>query len=179
MPITRYALIYGVLMAAVCGGVSLGVLAIWGTDNGLPSVWFGYLVILIACTFVFVGMRQYRDVERGGVIRFLPALGVGVAITLAGAVAYAALWELYMAVTQVDFMAVYIEDTRKNLVAAGTSAAEIARKIAEIEAMRPAFENPLLRFPMVMSEPAPVGLAVALISAALLRNPKFLPARQS
>lgn len=179
MPITRYALIYGALAAAVTGGISIATLIIWGTDNGLPSEWFGYLVILVACSLVFVGIRQYRDVERGGVIRFWPAFGVGVSIALVGAFAHAVLWEIYLAVTQMDFATVYIDSIRKGMAEAGASPAEIAAKVAEARSMLSLVENPLTRFPLVMSEPIPVSIPVALVSAALLRNPKFLPARQA
>jgi len=38
--------------------------------------------------------------------------------------------------------------------------------------------NPLFRLPMTFVEIFPVGLLIALVSAGLLRNPRFLPARQ-
>ena len=39
------------------------------------------------------------------------------------------------------------------------------------------YRNPILRMLMTLSEIAPVALIVPLISAALLRNPRFMPAR--
>jgi hypothetical protein len=45
-----------------------------------------------------------------------------------------------------------------------------------MESMRASYANPLFRIPMVFLEIFPVGLIVALISAALLRNPRLLPA---
>ncbi len=41
--------------------------------------------------------------------------------------------------------------------------------------MAESYRNPLFRIPMTFIEIFPVGLLVALISAALLRNPKLLP----
>jgi hypothetical protein len=38
------------------------------------------------------------------------------------------------------------------------------------------YNNPLFRMPMVFAEIFPVGLLIALVSAALLRNPRLLPA---
>ena len=177
MLIVRYALIYGALMGAVIGGIICTIIAIWGTDHDFASMWFGYLVMLVASALIFVGVKQYRDVERGGVIRFLPALGIGLAIMLVGMFAHAVVWEIYMAVSGVDFMSEYIAATRANMAEAGKPAAEIAKAIAEMEAMRPMFDNPAIRFPMVMSEPLPMSVPVALLSAVLLRNPKFLAAR--
>lgn len=177
MLFVRYALIYGALMGAVIGGIICTMLAIWGTNHELSSMWFGYLVMLVASALIFVGVKQYRDVEGGGVIRFLPALGIGLTIMLVGMFAHAVVWELYMAVSGVDFMGEYIASTRTNMTEAGKPPAEIAKAVAEMEAMRPMFDNPAIRFPMVMSEPLPVSVPVALLSAVLLRNPKFLPAR--
>jgi hypothetical protein len=38
------------------------------------------------------------------------------------------------------------------------------------------YRNPLYRIPITFVEIFPVGLIVALVSAALLRNPRLLPA---
>lgn len=43
--------------------------------------------------------------------------------------------------------------------------------------MRTSYANPLFRLPLTFAEVAPVGLVVTLVSAALLRNPRMLPAR--
>lgn len=39
------------------------------------------------------------------------------------------------------------------------------------------YESPLFRLPMTFVEIFPVGLLIALVSAVLVRNPRFLPAR--
>jgi len=46
-----------------------------------------------------------------------------------------------------------------------------------MEALKTQYANPLHRLPITLMETFPVGLIVALISATLLRNPKFAPAR--
>ena len=48
---------------------------------------------------------------------------------------------------------------------------------AEMAAMKTNYANPLYRMPMTFIEIFPVGALVALVSAALVRNPKFLPAK--
>jgi hypothetical protein len=45
--------------------------------------------------------------------------------------------------------------------------------------MRTWYSNPLNRAWATAQELAPVGLIMALFSAALLRNPRLLPARRS
>lgn len=180
MTFTRYTLIYGLLVGAVIAGIISVMLALFGKEGPFATLWFGYLVQLVGLTFVFVGVKRYRDVERGGVIKFLPALGLGIAIAITAAVAYALVWEIYLYSTNYSFAAEYLEATRKQLEAAGTPPAEIAKQMAENEAMFESYANPLFRIPMTMVELiVPLGLFVPLLSAALLRNPKFLPDRSA
>src|SRR4051812_30854522 len=101
----KYALVYGLLSGFVVSAVIVAGLAVGGHDSGVfGTLWFGYLVMLIALTFIFVGVKRYRDVERGGVIRFLPAFGMGLAIAACAGLAYACVWEVYLASTGYRFM---------------------------------------------------------------------------
>jgi hypothetical protein len=173
----KYALVYGLLSGLVVSGVIVTGLAVGGHDGGVfGTVWFGYLVMLVALTFIFVGVKRYRDVERGGTIRFLPAFLMGLGIAAVAGIAYVCVWELYEASTGYRFMDEYIAAMIRDRQAEGASAAEIARQVSEMDDMRTSYANPLLRIPMVFLEIFPIGLIVALISAALLRNPRLLPA---
>jgi uncharacterized membrane protein YhaH (DUF805 family) len=156
----RYALVYGLLSAAVIAAVILSGIAFAPDNSIFHSVWFGYLVMVVAMTFVFVGVRRYRDVEKGGVIRFLPALGMGLAIAAVAVVAYVLVWEAYLAATDYAFIDKYF---------AGTD--------PEVRAWHAWYSDPLNRAFITASELAPVGLVVALVSAGLLRNPRLLPAK--
>jgi ABC-type sugar transport system permease subunit len=111
------------------------------------------------------------------VIKFGRALGLGLLIALIACVAYTLIWELYLAATHYRFMDDYIATTLAKARASGKSAADIVRMTTEFDAMRTMYANPLIRLPMTAMEVAPVGLAVSLFSAALLRNPRLLPAR--
>jgi len=174
----RYAAIYGLLAGAVIAGIISTMLALFGHETPFATLWFGYLVQLVGLTFVFVGVKRYRDVERGGVVGFWRALGVGLAIALVAALAYTMVWEVYLWSTNYAFMDQFLESERLKLVAARTPPAEIARKMAEMKAMFDGYDNPLIRVPMTMIELIlPLGLLVPLVAAGLLRNPKFLPAR--
>ena len=57
------------------------------------------------------------------------------------------------------------------------SADEIAAVIVQMDEFRRQYANPLFRLPVTFIEIFPVGLLISLISAALLRNSRFLPAR--
>jgi hypothetical protein len=61
--------------------------------------------------------------------------------------------------------------------AKGAPAAEIEVLAARMDDFRRQYANPLFRMPVTFVEIFPVGVLVSLISAALLRNSGFLPAR--
>jgi len=99
-------------------------------------------------------------------------------VAAVAALVYALVWESYLDISGYDFMADYTKSVLKHMQSEGASAAAIQAKAAELNAMAESYKNPLFRVPMTFVEIFPVGLLVALVSAALLRNPKLLPARQ-
>lgn len=169
----RTILIAGLVAGAIAGGLcSLFALTLSDHMTGGYGMLLGYTTMLIALSIIFVAVKRYRDGALGGVIRFWPALGMGLAIALVAGVLYALAWEgALLAMGGPDgFIDGYVAQLRAK---GGASAAEIA----QIEAMRISYRNPLFRLPITFSEIAPVGVLVALLSAALLRNPRFMPAR--
>lgn len=172
----KYALTYGLLSGFVIIVTMIAGIALSDSRSFFSSEWFGYLVMLVALTFIFVGVKRYRDVERGGVIRFGPAFAMGLGIAAAAGVAYVTVWEVYLAMTDYKFMDQYIAGIMRARQAAGASAAVMAEEMAKLESMRVNYANPLFRIPMTFLEIFPVGLLVSLVSALLLRNPKVLPA---
>ena len=172
----KYALTYGLVSGLVIIAMMLSGLLLSGQDSFFSSMWFGFLVMLVALTFIFVGVKRYRDVERGGVIKFVPALAMGLGIAAVAAVAYIIVWEAYLALTEYRFIDDYIAGVLRAREAAGASADAIVKEAAGLESMRITYRNPLLRVPMTFLEIFPVGLLVALFSALLLRNPRLLPA---
>lgn len=170
--ITVYGLIAGVIVIV---GWNIGMLL--APDGGMAGMVAGYISMLVALTFVFVGVKRYRDSALGGVIRFWNALGVGLGIAGVAALAYVLSWEVYMWQTGGQFMTEYVESSVADLRASGASAAEVAKYSAEMAAFSEQYKNPLFRMFITLTEIAPVGLIVALISAALLRKSSFMPAK--
>ncbi len=170
----RYALVYGGLSGAVA--ISIMVATFVLNLNHLHTLWFGYLVMLVALSMIFVGLKRYRDVECGGVIRFGRAFGLGLGIAVVAGLIYVIGWELYTALSGWDFMADYTAHIFQQMRADGASPAAIQAKQEEMRQMAEMYGNPLFRVPMIFAEIFPVGLIVALVSAALLRNPRLLPA---
>lgn len=141
------------------------------------SVFAGYAMMLVALSLVFVGVKRHRDRDLGGVIRFLPAFLVGLGISAVAGIVYVAGWEITQALTHYAFATEYPNSMIEAARAKGASAAEIEKLTAEMAEFTKMYANPLYRLPMTFIEIFPVGLIVSLVSAAVLRNPRVLPAR--
>jgi Protein of unknown function (DUF4199) len=173
-PMIKSIFVYGIISGTV---VILGMLVGMAMAGGVGSEAVGYLIMVIALSVIFVGIKRHRDLERGGVIKFLPAFAMGLGIAAVAGLAYVVTWEIYLAATDYAFMEQYIQASIEAKRASGVSPEDLQAYIASTEAMRVQYGNPLFRVPITFLEIFPIGLLIALVSAALLRNPRFLPHR--
>jgi uncharacterized membrane protein YhaH (DUF805 family) len=172
----RIMFIYGALAgAAVVGAIVLGLAM--GSSTGDAGVWLGYLIMLVALSLVFVGVKRYRDATLGGTIRFGTALGVGLGIAAVAAVVYVIGWEINLFMTDYQFINDYTAGVIEAKRASGASAAELAQLETDMAAMRAQYAKPAFRLGTTFMEIFPVGAVVALASAAALRNSRLLRAR--
>jgi hypothetical protein len=176
----RKILIYGVIAGAIVGVPVFGMA--FALKNDPAPSWglvVGYLTMLIALSAVFVAVKRYRDEELGGVIRFWPALALGLGISFVASVCYVVAWEAGLAFTGMDFAGEYSRVLIEQQRAKGVSGEALARFVAEMEEFKVQYANPLFRLPMTFVEIFPVGVLVSLLAAGLLRNSRFLPARRA
>ena len=174
----KIILIYGVLVGAIVIATMIIGYALATPDMNTSSQVFGYLTMLLAMSLIFAGIKKYRDRDLGGVIRFWPAFRVGLGISAVAGIIYVLGWELNLALTDYAFIENYTQgiiDTKKS---EGVSGQALETVIANMEKMKTNYGKPLYRMPMTFTEIFPVGLLVSLLSAAVLRNPKVLPARK-
>jgi hypothetical protein len=171
------------LFGTIAGLIVIGaMIAVMVASGGQPemqdhSLLLGYTIMLVALSMIFFGIKAYRDRELGGVIHFMPALFMGLGISIVSGIIYVLVWEVYMAATNYTFMNAYVESYIAQQKAAGITGAALDKIVAEMEQMKVQYADPLFRMPMTFMEIFPVGLLISLISAAVLRNPKVLPAR--
>jgi hypothetical protein len=173
--ILRYGIVAGLIVAVPMLWRMLTADAEGGDPLG--GIVIGYLTMLVALTAVFLGVKQYRDKFKGGVIGFLPAFGVGLAISSVACVLYVIGWEISMAFSKMDFIAWYSNHMIESAKAEGATPEQMAKAVADAKAFAEFYAQPLMRIPMTFLEMFPVGLLVSLISAAVLRNSRVLPAR--
>lgn len=173
-------LAYGV-PAGVMVGIPLFLFAMNMQGGNIPQ-WgeiAGYLAMVIALSLIFVAVKRHRDHALGGVIGFLPALGLGLGISVVAGLVYVLAWEAVLAATGIDFAGTYVKTLIAQEQAKGVSGEALQKFIAEMESFKKSYADPLYRMPVTFIEIFPVGVLVSLISAALLQNSRFLPAKRS
>ncbi len=171
--IFTYGLISGAVIAV---SVSLSLAMDTSNEHLAGLEWLGYAVMILAFSVIFVAIKGYRDKELGGVIRFGTAFGIGIAITGVASVFYVVAWEITLAITDYAFIEDYTQSLLAAREAAGATAAELATYAEEMAVMKERYGNPLFRVPITFLEILPVGLLITLVSSAVLRNSKVLPA---
>lgn len=169
----RTILTYGLVGGLIAGGLlSIVVLNFEGATGNYGWA-IGYLIMLIGLSTIFVAIKRQRDLVQGGVIRFWPAFGLGLGISLVASILYALCWDVALHIVGIDAFI----DKFGGAMTAGKSGAELAKAQADVESFRTSYHNALIRLPMTFGEIFPVGGLVSLVSAALLCNSRFLPAR--
>ncbi|WP_422345893.1 DUF4199 domain-containing protein [Parasphingorhabdus sp.] len=173
----KIILVYGVISGGIVIGTMMLGLLTSGGQGFFASEYFGYLMMLIALSMIFIGIKRYRDLELGGVIKFLPAFGFGLAIAAIAGLIYVCVWEIYLFSTDYAFIHEYTSGLIEAKKAEGLSGDALDKFVSEMEDMRTSYAKPYIRLPMTFMEIFPVGLIISLLSASLLRNPKLLPAK--
>jgi hypothetical protein len=175
--LTRTILFYGIIGALVVGALMVAGMMAGGMNGGENGLVVGYLTQLIALTVVFLGIKQHRDNVLGGVIKFLPAFGIGVAISAIASLGWVIAWEIVQVMSGIDYGAMMLKSSVEQARASGASDAEIQKITTDMTNFAEMYKNLLVRAPMTFVEMFPVGVLVSLICAGLLRNSRFMPAR--
>ena len=164
--ILTFGLISGVLSSLMMVA-TLPFLHKIGFNGGLV---LGYTAIVLSFLLVFFGIRSYRDNVGNGHITFSKAFAVGISITLISCIFYVVTWEVIYFNFLPDFMDKYNAHIIEKFKASGASATAVEAKVQQLNKLKEQYENPLFNSLMTFMEPFPVGLAITLLSAAVLRK---------
>ena len=148
----------------------------YNNEDFKGNMWLGYSSMLVAFSFIFVGIKNVRDKYSGGFISFGKAFKVGFYIALIASSAYVVVWliEYYMFIP--DFMDKYIAHVLREAARDGATAAELKSKKDEMTMYVSMYNTPLGVVVLTYLEVLPIGLIISLIAAAILRRtPKQAP----
>nr|WP_299382748.1 DUF4199 domain-containing protein [Allomuricauda sp.] len=129
----------------------------------------GYTSMVISLSFVYFGIKHFRDRENQGQLSFTLALKIGVLISLITALAFGILDVLYTEVLNPDFMEAYYQATVNDMRNA-LPPDEFEVQLAEIEAQKVMFSSPIFSFGLMFLTVFVIGFIISLISALLLQR---------
>lgn len=164
--VLNYGLFAGLF---VSGWMAISMLVL-GCDHGPSGMIVGYAGMLIAFSFIYVAVRNYRDKINGGTINFGKAFVIGLFISLIASAFYVAAWAIVYHNFMPDFMDKYMDMEIQKLKASGLSATELTAKIDEMEWWKQNYKKPFWFITMTLAEILPVGLLVTLIAALILKR---------
>ncbi|MBX9734011.1 MAG: DUF4199 domain-containing protein [Chitinophagaceae bacterium] len=134
---------------------------------------YGYTTMILAFSFVFAGVKNYRDKYTGGTLSFGKAFQLGLLISLLSSCFYVASWLVVNKTMLPNFADEYADAYVKKTAASGASPAVIAKTTKEMEEFKTMYKNPVYVVLMTFLEVLPVGILISLIAAfALKRKPK-------
>ena len=130
---------------------------------------FGYATIILSLTFVFFGIKSYRDTANNGIVSFGKALKIGLLITLLTSVTFGLINVIYTEVINPEFSSEYynysIGKYRENL-----PKEEFQIKLKELESQKDLFSNPLVNFGIMGLTVFIIGFIISLISGLILQR---------
>ncbi len=135
---------------------------------GIQEV-IGYLSILIALAFVFLGVKSYRDEKLNGKITFGRALGMGMLIVLIPSILFGLYNAIYCIYINPDFMDEYYTVAVQEVMDS-YSGEELTAQLAEMESMKELASSVLFTSFLMFFEVVIIGFIVSLISAVPLRK---------
>jgi hypothetical protein len=173
----KVVITYGLISGAIITCLFVLSMYLWqkGIINFDNGEYFGYASMLVALSMVFFGIKSYRDNQNSKSIGFWKGVQVGLLITLLSSFVYAGGWEVYMQVDpKNNFVENYSAHYIDKLKEKGASQQEIDETTDQMASMQKMYNNPVIRFGMVLLEILPVGIIVSFVSAAILRKKEIL-----
>lgn len=176
----RNILVFGTIAGVIVSTFMATMMAIMGCSNeemggGSGSMIIGFTAMVVAFSFVFVGIKNYRDKQNGGIITFGNAFLLGFMISLVASTLYVMTWAVEFHFFFPDFIDKYSAMQIKELHANGVTGEKLDEAIKEIDTASYNYKHNPFYFAMyTYMEILPVGIIVTLISALILK--KKIPA---
>ncbi len=134
------------------------------------SMILGFASMLLAFSFIFVAIKNYRDKEAGGVVNFGKAFKIGAMIALIASTMYVGVWMIYYYNFAPNFWEQECTAAIARMKAEGATQAAMNAKIAEMKYYTEFYKNPLANAAMTYCEILPLGLLVSVVAALILKR---------
>ena len=143
---------------------------VYSNNHAEGSMLIGYASMLAAFSFVFIGIKNYRDKVADGRITFFTAFKIGIAISAIASFMYVIAWGIEFHFFMPDFLDKYILSEIEKLKDLNLSTKELDLKIKELESGKGLYDNIFSFTAITLAEIFPVGLLVTIVSALILKK---------
>ena len=163
-------LTFGLISGAIAVVLMVAGIPFINTHDFRKADVIGYASMVLSALFVFFGIRSYRENVGAGRLTFGRGLGVGLLITVIASLCTVIAFQIVYFQVVPDygekFSACMVERARSS----GDSPHEVEAVAKQAQTLKRLYDNPLTNAGLTFAMHLPIGLAVSLISAAILRR---------
>ncbi len=144
---------------------------IWGKDTDLSKgEIIGYISMVVCLSGVFFGIKNYRDKKQNGYITFGNALGLGLEISGVASIIFGIYNYVLYKFLAPDLSQRLMDYYKNKIINSGQSKEIIAKQLQEMQSQAGFYGNPIIMGLVMIVTVFAIGLAVSLISAAILKR---------
>lgn len=168
----KIVLVYGCIAGFILAAWMIGFAATGISEDFENGMIYGYASMIIAFSFVYVGIYKYKQQMPEKQITFKQGFLVGLYITLISSTFYVLAWLFVYYNMAPDFMEKYLEFTIGKMKAANAPQSEIDTYIKDMQSFNEMYKNPFVNMAFTYMEVLPVGLLISAISTFLVKRRK-------
>jgi hypothetical protein len=166
----KTVLTFGLISGAISAAMMLVTIPFVDKVGWEKGEILGYTTIVLSALMVFFGVRSYRENAGGGRLTFGRGFAVGILVTLISSACYVGTWEI----VYYKFMPGFAEKYAAHMVESAKASGANQQKLDETEQkarqFKQMYDNPAVNVALTFMEVFPIGLAVTLLSAGILRK---------
>jgi len=167
----KNVLIFGLISGAIITGMMLFMASkCYANPEFESNDVLGYTLLIAAFSFIFVGIKNFRDKHNGGTISFGKATGVGLSITAVAALMYVLVWLVDYYVFIPDYLDKYTQHVMYKEKVGGATQEELKATAEQMASFAEMYQNPAFVVIATIMEVFPIGLVITLISSLILRR---------
>ncbi|WP_299884793.1 DUF4199 domain-containing protein [uncultured Lacinutrix sp.] len=163
--VIRYG-VYGLLTAAI---LFLLALTLGKSLNYSAQEIVGYTTMVASLSFVFFGIKHYRDKENNGIVSFGKALKIGVLISLFAGIGFGIIDYIYTTVINPDFATEYLDKTLETMKSTLSAEEFEIEKTKLTQQMADYGGSGFMAF-IMFSSVVIIGFIISLISSLILQR---------
>jgi len=166
----KVVLTFGLISGAISAAMLLATVPFADKIGWDKGEILGYTTIVLSALMVFFGVRSYRENVGGGRLTFGRGFAVGILITLISSACYVGTWEIVYYKLMPGFAEKYAAHMVERAKASGASQQKMEATERKAEQFKQMYDNPAINVALTFMEVFPIGLAVTLVSAGILRK---------